>query len=164
MKKRKLHLKKKKFCFILVILFSTILIFYHFVCIVIWCFDNSKITSEIKEIQEETPIIEKEIFDGEKEQQDEQSSFNPYFDFIKTNYMEVNFSKLKEMNKEVVAWIFVRGTNINYPVVQHSDNQYYLNHSFSRSKNEAGWVFMDYRNQIQLYMLMEEKMVPCLEL
>lgn len=46
----------------------------------------------------------------------------------------------------MVGWIRVSGTNINYPFVQASDNKYYLNHSFDKSYNSAGWVFLDYRN------------------
>ena len=40
----------------------------------------------------------------------------------------------------------VNGTNINYPFVQANDNKYYLTHSFNKSYNAAGWVFLDYRN------------------
>ena len=50
------------------------------------------------------------------------------------------------MNSDVVGWIQVAGTNINYPIVQSNDNDFYLNHSFDKSINGAGWVFMDYRN------------------
>ena len=39
---------------------------------------------------------------------------------------------------------------MNYPFVQTNDNKYYLNHSFNKSKNSAGWVFMDYRNNISV--------------
>ena len=39
-------------------------------------------------------------------------------------------------------------TNINYPVVQTNNNDYYLTRSFDKKKNYAGWVFMDYRNNI----------------
>lgn len=39
-------------------------------------------------------------------------------------------------------------TNINYPVVQTNDNEYYLGRAFDKSKNDAGWVFMDYRNDV----------------
>lgn len=148
MKKRKLHLKKKNICFLIIILFSSGLIFYNFTSIINWFFDNGKVAKELKEIKEETPISEKEVISNQKEGK---PSFDPYWDFIKTNYMEVDFSNLKKMNEEVVAWILVNGTNINYPVVQHNDNEYYLNHSFSQSKNEAGWVFMDYRNQKDVF-------------
>ena len=49
-------------------------------------------------------------------------------------------------NNETVGWIKVPNTNIDYAVVQHSDNEFYLHHSFDKSYSNAGWVFMDYRN------------------
>lgn len=58
----------------------------------------------------------------------------------------INFDLLKEMNDETVGWIQVPGTNIDYPFVQTKDNSYYLNHSFDKKINSAGWIFMDYRN------------------
>ena len=62
------------------------------------------------------------------------------------NLLEVDFNELLRKNPDTVGWIEVKGTNINYPIVQTTDNSYYLNHAFDGSKNEAGWVFMDYRN------------------
>lgn len=59
----------------------------------------------------------------------------------------VDFDKLKEQNNETVAWIKVNNTNIEYPVVRAIDNSFYLNHSFDKSKNSAGWIFADYRNK-----------------
>lgn len=44
--------------------------------------------------------------------------------------------------------IQVNGTNINYPFVQTTNNSYYLEHSFYKSKNTAEWIFLDYRNNI----------------
>ena len=52
------------------------------------------------------------------------------------------------VNSETVGWISIEGTNINYPVVRHVDNDYYLRHDFQGQRNSAGWVFMDYRNQL----------------
>ena len=40
------------------------------------------------------------------------------------------------------------GTNVNYPIVQAKDNSFYLKHAFDKSKNSAGWVFADYRNNM----------------
>ena len=40
----------------------------------------------------------------------------------------------------------VNGTNINYPFVQSNNNKYYLIHSFDKSYNSSGWLFLDYRN------------------
>ena len=59
----------------------------------------------------------------------------------------VDFDKLKEQNNETVAWIKVNNTNVEYPVVRSTNNSFYLNHSFDKSKNSAGWIFADYRNK-----------------
>ena len=63
---------------------------------------------------------------------------------------QVDFSDLKEMNPDAVAWIMVDGTNVNYPVVQSGDNDYYLNHDIKKNLKASGWTFMDYRNSINL--------------
>lgn len=58
---------------------------------------------------------------------------------------KIDFEKLKQINNEAVAYLKVNGTNIEYPVVKHSDNSYYLNHSLDKSVNGAGWIFADFR-------------------
>ena len=60
----------------------------------------------------------------------------------------VSFDDLKKQNPDTVAWIRVKNTRINYPVVKCSNNGYYLYHSFDESENKAGWIFMDYRNNL----------------
>ena len=59
----------------------------------------------------------------------------------------VDFSKLKKQNNEAIAWLKVNNTNIEYPVVKGTNNSFYLNHSFDKSKNSAGWIFADYKNK-----------------
>ncbi len=66
--------------------------------------------------------------------------------FANTSLDQVNISQLKESNSDTVAWLSVDGTTINYPIVQSTDNDYYLNHSYDKSKKKTGWTFMDYRN------------------
>ena len=58
----------------------------------------------------------------------------------------VDFTSLKAINEDVVGWIRLDGTIINYPVVQGYDNDYYLNHLYNRNVNWMGSVFFDYRN------------------
>lgn len=56
------------------------------------------------------------------------------------------FAKLKKINNETVGFLTVNGTNINYPIVQHSDNSYYLKRDIYKKKSSMGWVYLDYRN------------------
>ena len=66
---------------------------------------------------------------------------------IKTKYTFSNsFKSLKKINKETKAYLIVKNTEISYPVVQHSDNNYYLKYDFYKKKTSMGWIFMDYRN------------------
>lgn len=64
----------------------------------------------------------------------------------KTNIDDINFTELSRVNSDVVAWLIVDSTNINYPIVKTSDNDFYLNHNFNKINDSNGWTFMDYRN------------------
>ena len=57
---------------------------------------------------------------------------------------------LIQENPETVGWLKVNNTNIDYPVVQGADNQYYLKHNYYMEEDNNGWVFMDYRNDTEL--------------
>lgn len=59
---------------------------------------------------------------------------------------EIDFTELKEINSDVVGWIVIEGTQINYPIVQGKNNDYYLNHSFDKKWNSLGSIFMDYKS------------------
>lgn len=59
---------------------------------------------------------------------------------------EYDLSKLIEMNPDTVGYIKIGGLDVDAPFVQTFDNEYYLDHSFDRSTNVAGWIFGDYRN------------------
>ena len=67
------------------------------------------------------------------------------------NYINVNLNYYISKNKETVGWIQVNNTNINYPVVQHNDNSYYLYHDFYNRKTDVGWVFADYRDDFETF-------------
>lgn len=60
----------------------------------------------------------------------------------------VDFKSLKEKNNDAIGWIKVKGTNVDYPVVQTENNSFYMNHNFDKKYNKAGWIFADYRNSL----------------
>ena len=143
-------MKKEKIIFIVLIVLFSLLFIYSTFNIIKWFIDSSKTNKQIKEIQNNVTV--NEVVDNENteiiEGNEEVSKSNPYWDFIKLNMIDVDFSELMSTNKDTIGWIQVNGTNVNYPFVQTKDNSYYLNHSYDYSKNESGWVFLDYRNNI----------------
>ena len=58
-----------------------------------------------------------------------------------------DFQSLKEINEDIVAWIFAEGRTIDYPIVQGKDNSYYMRRMVNHEYNRLGTIFMDYRNQ-----------------
>lgn len=115
-----------------------------------WKRENKEIEKQVTEIEQKSEV--EEVPDSETveviEPVEEIDKANPYWDYIKMNLINVDFTELKQTNNEVAGWIQVNGTNINYPFVQTTNNDYYLSHAFNKSYNSAGWVFMDYRNNI----------------
>lgn len=57
-----------------------------------------------------------------------------------------SFLSLSKINSDIVGWLTVNNTKVNYPVVQADDNEYYLKRDFYKTRVSSGWIFMDYRN------------------
>lgn len=74
----------------------------------------------------------------------------PSIENVAEEKLIINFDELKKINPETVGWIRVNNTNIDYSVVQHSDNSYYLNHNFYKQSNGAGWIFADFKNSFDI--------------
>lgn len=144
----KIKLKWKNIILILIFLILFITLNISIYNIIKWKLDSNKTNEEINTIQENANIEEVQDNKGTEiiKQAKKIPKENPYWDYIKMNMIDVNFDNLKKINSDVVGWIKVNGTNINYPFVQSKDNKYYLTHSFNKSYNNAGWVFLDYRN------------------
>ena len=60
--------------------------------------------------------------------------------------IEVDFKELKELNDEIIGWIYCEDTPINFPVVQADDNDFYIDHSYDRRANPCGAAFADAYN------------------
>jgi len=54
--------------------------------------------------------------------------------------------KFADKNPDMYGWIRVSHTTINYPVVQTTDNEHYLNYSFEGKYNKSGAIFADWQN------------------
>ena len=58
----------------------------------------------------------------------------------------VNWDNLFSVNPEIIGWVIIPGTVVSYPICLTDNNDYYINHSFSKEKMSSGSVFMDCEN------------------
>lgn len=63
----------------------------------------------------------------------------------KYELLRVDFDELQKRYPNAVGWLAIPGTDIEYPVTQYKDNEYYLNHSIDDTYTRSGWVFADYK-------------------
>lgn len=143
--KKKKSKKRIIFLIIMYIFFLTLLTFST-LKIMDWNEDNKDTNKNIEQIEEITNVIEVKDTETTELINEPEDKESDYWYYIKFPLMEVNFNELIEKNTDTVAWIQVNNTNINYPIVQTNNNDYYLDHSYDKTYNEAGWVFMDFRN------------------
>jgi len=137
------------------VILSSIVFFITSAIIINWFIQGITINDLSNALVEDTPI--QEVVDAgevvnvdvppEPEKKDEYSNKKSlYWKYLNTPLSSVDFKDLKKQNSDTVAWIIVKNTNVNYPVVQTTNNDYYLHHSFNRKVNGAGWVFADFRD------------------
>lgn len=144
---------KKKNIWILVILFSIFLaiIVFCLIKIFVWSKDNKDTSKVINDITNAVNVTLRDDDNNTELVNDtNEEETSDYWYYIKFPLIDVNITELKERNSDTVGWINVNNTNINYPFVQGKDNSYYLSHSYDKKYNEAGWVFLDYRNSKDL--------------
>ena len=98
---------------------------------------------ETTTIEQETGNHAGEDANAKKEEQTTKKELTP----VVNHWPSVDFSALSNINSDVKAWIKIEGTKINYPVVQGSDNDFYLNHMVNKKQNAAGSIFWDYENK-----------------
>lgn len=51
-----------------------------------------------------------------------------------------------KINSDVVGWIRISNTNVDYAILQTNDNEFYIDHDINMNKTQDGYIFMDYRN------------------
>lgn len=61
-----------------------------------------------------------------------------------------DYQKLLDINSDFKGWITIPNTEVNYPIVQTIDNNYYLNHNFNREENDGGAIFIASENETPL--------------
>lgn len=107
-------------------------------------YDNYTAMKNVNDIQEKiTQVIQ--INDSEKIM----TELNEDKEEDDKLYVNADIVSLIQENPETIGWLKVNNTNIDYPVVQGVDNEYYLKHNYYLEEDNSGWVFMDYRNNTE---------------
>ena len=104
---------------------------------------EKKDNNAIEKINEIVDDVIDDVSDESLKEVDDPQYISSYYQ----NYSKA-YDELLSINEDTVGWLTVNNTNINYPVVQTNDNDYYLNHAYDKSKNIAGWIFADFRNNM----------------
>ena len=145
-KRKKKKLRFRKWVIVVFLLFFLSIFAFSAYQVYVWYNDNKEIETIADDVVKDTKVKEKEDTENTENINPPDNRDNDYWNYIKMSLLEVDFNELLAKNPDTVGWIQVKGTNINYPIVQTTNNSYYLNHAFDKTKNDAGWVFMDYRN------------------
>ncbi len=69
------------------------------------------------------------------------------------------FDILKSQNNDIVGWINIAGTEVNNPVYQYTDNQFYVSHDMDKKSNSYGALFLDYRCNINPMSLTRNQII-----
>ena len=145
-KRKKKKLRFKKWVIIVFMLFFLAILSFSGYKMYEWYKDNQEVKNIKDKVVDDTNVKEKEDNENTENINPPVNEADDYWDYIKMSLLEVDFDELLAKNSDTVGWIQVKGTNINYPIVQTTNNDYYLTHAFDKTTNDAGWVFMDYRN------------------
>ena len=70
----------------------------------------------------------------------------PVYAYPDIIWPQIDFATLKQINPDIVGWLYCDGTRLNYPIVQGQDNEQYLSQMYDGSQNETGCPFLDAEN------------------
>lgn len=125
MTRKNKHLKNDNKIKIILLILLIIIIFLGAIYIVYYLYDSSKAKNDNTNILENIEISETNKTTSNK-----------------TKRM-LQLEELQKENEEIIGWLEIEGTNINYPVLQSSDNDYYLKHNYKKEKASTGSIFLD---------------------
>ena len=73
---------------------------------------------------------------------EEQETQDPYLQM----FARMDVEALRQVNPEVLGWLWLPNTQISYPLMQGTDNEYYLHNTWKNEPNELGAIFLDHRS------------------
>lgn len=114
-------------------------------CVIIFAFAAWKLWgyfSQYNDGKKEYSSLRKYVHEGEEDQEEHKEETKAGQDVCP---VKVDFDQLSRINEDIVGWIYIEGSPINFPIVQTSveEEGYYLKRTFEKEKNFGGSIFMD---------------------
>ena len=101
---------------------------------------------DLSQLPRPEPVPEEAPSEEEIAPEEQPVYVDPYADALRN----MDFSALREVNSDVLGWILIPGTAVSYPVVQGTDNDYYLNHTWKKWTSVVGSIFLGCHNSRDL--------------
>ena len=142
-----IHINTIKLCIVIALALVSAVVFYIF-------YSNYVSMQKVENIQNDISTFianyQEQITETEDPSQTElpeenNNNNNTEISMPQEKSINKEIASLKEMNEDTVGWLKVNDTNVDYPVVQANDNDYYLTNNFKKQHDTSGWIFMDYR-------------------
>nr|MBQ8251784.1 class B sortase [Lachnospiraceae bacterium] len=107
----------------------------------VYCYDAYRTGQENERLasRKENTMLSSLYKDTQVEYTDEESGEEKVFTVLD------EYKSLYNQNKNLIGWLKIADTNIDYPVMQTDDNEYYLDHDVNHEQDKNGTLFMDYQ-------------------
>lgn len=122
MRRKAKHAQKNSKNIIFILLLVIFVLGISYICY--YTFKSAKDINDNENILENIVIDESQVSD------------------VKSERM-LQIEELQKTNKDIIGWLEIDGTNINYPVLQTTDNDFYLTHNYKKESSGAGSLFLD---------------------
>ena len=137
-------MKNKKYKFIVqIIRIFFILIFIACICYIGFCYVSAYIEQEdTSQLLNSIELDDQIIQEAKNEIKNENTAKDTTEDKDTSVERIAKVKKLKKQNSDIIGWIEIEDTKINYPVMQGKDNDFYMNHNYKKQASQRGSLFL----------------------
>ena len=131
--------KNKKVVLDVLYVFLKIIFIISLLYIIIYIFQIAKTKNDLNLIQK--IMIRKDTYEENNLNRTNNTNYENNNEYYKIK----NFKEIQKINSDIIAWIEIKNSKINYPVLKSQNNDFYLKKNYNKEYDCNGSIFMDYR-------------------